>query len=56
MGARTSQEMLIAQSFLRQGLTAYAAAKQSGITQSAISRSRVCQQIIEEQKTKSPNE
>ena len=48
MGARTSPEMLIAQSLLRQGFTAYAAAKQTGITQSAISRSIVCQQIIAE--------
>lgn len=46
MGARTSPEMLIAQSLLRQGFTAYAAAKQSGISQGAISKSKACQEII----------
>lgn len=50
MGARTSSEMLRAQELLRQGLSAYAAAKQSGISEGAISKSKVCQQIIAERK------
>lgn len=48
MGARTSPEMLKAQELLRQGLTAYAAAKLSGISQGAISKSAACQKIITE--------
>lgn len=50
MGARTSPEMLHAQELLRQGLSAYAAAKQSGISQGAISKSKACQAIIEQRK------
>ena len=48
MGARVSAEMLAAQALLRQGFTAYAAAKQTGISQGAISKSAACQAIIAE--------
>lgn len=50
MGARTSAEMLKAQELLRQGLNGYQAAKQSGISEGAISKSARCQLIIAEVK------
>jgi hypothetical protein len=40
--------MFKAQEYLRQGMTAYQAAKLSGISQGAISKSKACQQIIAE--------
>ncbi len=46
MGAHISAAMIQAQMLLKQGATAYAAAKQSGITQGAISKSQACQAII----------
>lgn len=50
MARRISIEMAKAQDLLRQGLNAYQAAKQSGISEGAISKSAVCQLIISEVK------
>ena len=52
MGALVSAEMKKAQALLRKGLTAAQASKKSGISQSSISQSKVCQGIIAEQKAK----
>jgi uncharacterized protein YerC len=50
MSGRVSAEMLEARRLLRQGYTAYAAAKETGLNQSSISRCKVCRQIIKEVK------
>jgi hypothetical protein len=49
-GARISAEMTLAQEHLRQGLSAAEASRQLGISESAISKSAVCQFIIAERK------
>lgn len=51
MGARISAEMKRAQELLRGGLSAAEASRQSGISESAISKSETCQAIIVEYKT-----
>lgn len=48
MSPRVSAEMLRAHVLLRQGYTAYAAAKETGLHESSISRCKVCQEIIKE--------
>lgn len=50
MTAKTSPEMLAAMRLVREGLTPYAAAKLSGVTKSAIYRSRLYLTFKEEQK------
>jgi len=46
MGARTSNEMKQARILLWTGKTGYAAAKETGISEGAISKCKVCQSII----------
>jgi Xaa-Pro aminopeptidase len=55
MGAKISAEMLKAQKLLRQGLTAAEAARKSGISKGAISKSAACQAIIAEVKAQKDN-
>jgi uncharacterized protein YerC len=52
MGGKISAEMLKAQKFLRQGLTAAEASRKSGISKGAISKSKDCQAIIAEVKAR----
>jgi hypothetical protein len=47
MGATTTPKMRVAQSLLWTGITAAEASRQSGITEPSISKSALCQEIIE---------
>lgn len=46
MGGKISAEMLKAQRYLRQGMSAAEASRKSGISKGAISKSKECQAII----------
>jgi len=50
MGAKISSQMLSVHKLLKTGMTAYASAKKAGITQSAISKCKTCQEIIKKRK------
>lgn len=55
MGARVSAEMKEAQELLRQGMPAAEAARHSGISESAISKSAICHAIVVERKKSAAN-